>query len=412
MFLWAYFAQLVVSSLLNLGLERLTARDVGVTPRDAGRIVGAALCYRLVSAPLTALGLGGTFLLVGVDIPPPAFVAVLAWTLVVQAQGVVFAGMRARGDVNAEAVIVFGSRAVQAGVLELLAIAGAGPVALLGALAAIDGGGLVVALLRLRPSAGQRLNATQRRLLATYTMIELLGFAYLRADLLIAGRLLGQHAGATYGLAYRVLDAMAALLTPTLLVLFPAVAALTATRGDFGVLHRRLMAIVSVGALIAGAAILLVPLSGVVSPRLEEATPVLRLLLASVPITFAVGIEIHVASASGENAKVAQIGALVLVANIVGNLVVVPRFGAVGAALVLNASEGLYAIGLSLRSSTGTRIPMLAIVPATMLLTGAALLNHHATPSGIALCLAVVAGAAGSTAVGFRSQRATRTAHG
>ncbi len=60
------------------------------------------------------------------------------------------------------------------------------------------------------------------RLLGAYTLIEVLAFAYLRVDALVIGRLLGPGPGATYVLAYRILDGLTALLTPFLLYLFPA----------------------------------------------------------------------------------------------------------------------------------------------------------------------------------------------
>lgn len=407
MFLWAYFAQLIVSSILNLGLERLTARSVGVSPGEAAATLASVLRYRLLSAPLTAVALYGVFLLVGIDLPATAYAAVVCWTLVVQVQGVLFSAIRSRGDVAAEAAIVFVSRVVQTAVLLVVAGTVARADALLASLAVVDALALAAAWRWLPPQGQRGITASDRRLLATYTLIEVVAFAYLRADLLIAGRMLGEHEGATYGLAYRVLDGMAAMLSPTLLVLFPTVAGLAAAGVDLRPLQRRLVAVVAVGTALAAAAILLVPVAVAASERFGDAAAALRILLASVPLTFAVAIEVHVASASGDNAKVTWSGGGVLVGNIVANLLVIPRFGIVGAATVLWASEAAYAFALSRLGIVKSHLPLIALIPSVALLAGAASSNRGAPMPGSAICLAVLAVAGAAAWAGARSpQRA------
>lgn len=393
-FVWAYFAQLLVSSILNLGLERFTSRGVagGHNRADRAPILGAGLRGRVVTAPLTPLALAALLGFVHVGLPLGGWLALTAWTLAVQVQGVLFAALRSAGLVSTEAGIAFGGRLAQTILLIAAATAGWGVVPLLSVVMAVDLAVMAVAWLRSAVAvgvcAGGRL---PYRTLAVYTGIEVLVFTYLRTDLIIVGRILGANRGATYGLAYRFVDALVALSTPALLVLFSHASSEMARGVDLAVTRRRAQAMLPpVGVVLAAVAIVGVgPLAAFV-PRLAPAAPALRVLLATVPLTYLIGAEALLLSAEDRNRPVLAVAAVSLTASVVLNLVLVPHFGMLGAAAALVATELGQAAGLAFGArARGARASLQALAaPVVLLLTGAIALNMHVAGVGVVLLVA------------------------
>ncbi len=390
-FLWAYFGQLLVSSLLNVGLERFTAREVagGSQRADRASALGAALCGRVATAPLTPLALAVLLNFVHVHLSVGAWVALTLWTIAVQFQSVLFASLRAAGHVRTEAAIALGGRAAQTVVLLLAAVSGWGVAGLLGAVAVIEGVVTVISWGRASEIVGIR-GGTRLpyRKLAVYTALEGLVFAYLRVDLLLVGRLLGASAGATYGLGYRFVDALVALSTPALLVLF-AHASREAARGvDLAETRRRAHALLpQLGVALAAVAIAGVGLLAGLLPRVDSAVPALRLILATVPLTYLIGAEALLLSAEDRNRPVLTVAGASLVANVLLNLVLVPRFGMVGAAAALVVTEVGQAVGLAVGAGAKGALTSLhaLAVPVALLLMGGIALNQELGLIGNAL---------------------------
>lgn len=398
-FLWAYFAQLLLSSILNLGLERYTAREVA--GRDAGArtsVLGAALVGRIATAPLTALGLAALLAIVGVELPAGAWVATTVWTWAVQLQGVLFAAIRAVGLATSEAAVALGGRLVQTALLLGAAMAGWGLVGLLWTVAAVD---VVVtsaaAITALRSVGIGRAEPLPYRRLGLYTAHEMSAFAYLRVDLVVVGAILGEATGATYGLGYRVVDALVSLSIPGLLVLF-AYASGQAARGvDMEGLRRRTQALLPhLGVLLAAIAIVgVAPLVDAL-PRLESAAPALRVLLASIPLTYLIGVEAQLLSAEDRNVPLLVVAGSALGFSVVLNVILVDSYGMVGAAAALVITEVWQVAGLAIgANATGTRTGAVRVlVPAALLLVGAVALNRDVPAVGAMLLVAAAVVAA------------------
>ncbi len=398
-FLWAYFGQLFVSSVLNLGLERYTAREVAADA-DPSRVLGAAMAGRALTALLTPLALVLVLEVVHVGLPIAGWVAVSAWTLAVQFEGVCFAGLRARGRASNEALIAFAGRVAQTGLLLVVATRGGGVVALLTTAAVVE---IAVAAISAAVAAGVvgirfGLSLPYRKL-AVYAALELSVFAYLRTDLIIVGRLLGSGRGATYGLGYRLIDALVGLATPALLVLF-AFASGQAARGEgLDDTRRRAQSLLpQLGVVLAAIAISGVGLVVEVLPRLAAAGPALRVLLATVPLTYLIGVETHLLSAEDRNTPVLVTAAVALGVNVVLNIALVPHFGMLGAAAALVLTEAMQVVGLSWRNPQARRGAELLAPFVGLLLLAAIGLNRGESAAGFAA--AAITGAAAAMVIG------------
>lgn len=174
---------------------------------------------------------------------------------------------------------------------------------------------------------------------------------YFRIDLVIVEAMLGETAAGQYGLAFRILDALNML---------PAIVAFAAVFPHLSRLYHSaefshfssLLATSIKGLVGAGAAIalvltifapevvyLLAP-----DPAFQEAVVPLRILMWTFPLLCLNSLlYLALASMNDERALVWMLCA-VAVGNVVGNLIVIPRFGIDGAAIVTLLSEITLAI--------------------------------------------------------------------
>ena len=343
---WCYFAVLLVSSVLDLGFERVTAIVVGAehaTGPRSGTSVPSLVRARLATLPLTAAAVWGVLLVAGARASVATVLATAAWAAAIQVQGVVFAVLRAQQHKTFEAVAALTGKAIQAAALVILVMTHQGVATVVLVVAVVD---IAIAFHAHRAVIDRTLAPHDWRSKAgwhdvgMFTLVELVAFAYLRGDALIVARLLGAGSGATYSLIYRIVDAVTGVSTPFLLVLFPAAAGMLATGQSLRSLRSSALRFAPVaGAGIAAMAMLAsVPVLHLV-PRLAEGRGALYLLLATAPLVFFSAFELHLRSAEGANRQIVAIGVAVLAVNIVSNLVLVPRLGLVGAAVALVVAE-------------------------------------------------------------------------
>ena len=395
-FLWIYFAQLLLSSILNLGLERYTAREVAGRERDRRpAALGTGLVGRALTALLTPLALVVLLGFVDVKLSATTFAAASVWTLAVQFQGVLFAGVRAAGRGSAEAGLILAGRVAQAILLLVGAIAGWGLAPLVWVLAAADVAVTFGSVIVADAVVGVgRPDGIPYRRLGLYTALEISVFAYLRADLLIVGRILGSNDGATYGLAYRVIDALVALSTPALLILFAYASGESARGQGLERVRRRSQSLLpQLGVVVAALGIVLVaPLARFV-PRLHDIAPALRILLGTVPLTYLIGVEAHLLSAEDRNKPVLLVAMAALVGNVLLNIGLVPSYAFMGAAVALLITELGQVLGLTIGANApGARSAASRVIPAVaLLILGGALFNVDvAIAAGAALVGAIV----------------------
>lgn len=415
-FLWAFFATLFLTSILNLGLERVVGVLVARRPSDplAGTLQ-PVLVARACSTLLTVVSLWALYRFVGVSLPAPAWVLSLAWIVAVQVQGVTFSGLRAVGRTTIEPWLAGSSRLAESVAVVALAHAGVGIVGLIGAMTAVEA---VVAAASVRaigtgsgsaaagsgapgaPGSFRSLATLPWATIGLYTGVEVLGFAYLRVDVALVGRLGGSGPGATYALVYRLVDALTGLLTPVLLLLFPVAAGLVASGEGLRSIRRDATRVIPAGAAVMTAAALGVgSVIGFVVPRFDEGLPALRVLLVTVPLYAFCAVELYLRSAEGRNRQVLAIGAVVLATNVGLNLVLIPSHGLPGAAWALVLTEILQ-LGLVMATSTAAERSTvvhgrMALGYATAVAALAVLSNAGRAPAAMGLA-ALLVGAASS----------------
>lgn len=393
-FMWAYVIELFVSSILSFGLERVVAAAARTKEgRDTGALT-SALAVRALTLPLTAAGVIAGLWIVHVRVSWLALAGIVAWTGAVQFQGVLFAALRAMGKVGVEPVAVAAVRIVQAIALIVAAEAGVSLSALVLVVALPE---TTLAAMLWRAVAGAVRPRSTRTLpwaLATrYAAIEMFGFAYLRADAFVIGNLLGPGPGATYALAYRVVDGLTATITPFLLHLFPA--ATRAAGQPEGLIRLRRSLLPKAPSIAAVASLMTMSLAveaARIVPRLGTARAALQVLVVTMPLYAFNALELHLRSAEGRNRDPAILGVSVLVLNVVLNVALVRQYGLVSAAWVLVACELLQAAWLA-RTLVGGGVlgrTEVAVGASTVLLLGltAALLVR----SELALALPSAAG--------------------
>ncbi len=403
-FMWLYFSVLFLSSVLNLGLERAVAPVISRSGDT--RPPGAAtplLLARLATIPLTAASLMILLAVVGVHVPTAAWWAGLVWVVAVQVQGVPLAALRATSSARLESAVVVSSRTAQAVVLVLLASMGAGLTSLVATLAAIEVVAAVVLTGAMHVDWCQARHFARDlpwRLLLAYTGVELVAFSYLRVDTVLVGSIVGPSDGATYSLVYRVVDALVALATPSLLLLFPRAVSVVASgrpldelRRWAGVLVPRLALLVAVATMIG---------CGLVArsvPHFDAGLETLRLLIVSVPLFLFTATELHLRSAEGRNAQVVWLGVATLCVNVVLNIWWIHALGLAGAAWALIAAETLQVIALAsfFRIRGAPRRPPLVVLGGTAVILAIALLLNAGYPvAGLVLAAALAAAAATS----------------
>src|SRR5207248_2574769 len=110
-----YFAVLLVSSVLDLGLERVTAIVVGAEHargRGSGTSVPSLLRTRIVTLPFTAAAVWAVLLVAGAHASLATVMATSLWAAAIQVQGVVFAALRAQQHRMFEAVAALTGKAI------------------------------------------------------------------------------------------------------------------------------------------------------------------------------------------------------------------------------------------------------------------------------------------------------------
>ena len=396
---WAVFAVMLLTSLLNFGLERvvapLIARDTlhGGPPHSFARILTA----RISLLPASALALWLLLTVVDAGLDPVTYLATAVWVVALQLQGIAFAAHRALAEHRLESGWAFGSRWVQAALLLGLASAGCGAGLIVGALAAVDAIGALLALRGLpRPASLGTSRSLPWQSIGGYAAVEATSILYLRVDAVLVAYLLGPTMGVTYALVYRVIDGLIGLATPLLLVLFPLATRRAAAGRDLDGLRRLVTGPLAASAFIV--AVVLVLLTGplaVAVPRVAEGVSALRLLLVAAPLTIVGSAELLFRSAEGRTREALRVGVIALVANVGLNLVLIPYLGMAGAAVALIITE----VGQLLLLAAG-RFQIRAAAPRLLAASLAVLLVVVALDRGLGLLAAVLAtGAVAAAAV-------------
>jgi PST family polysaccharide transporter len=352
------FAVVAVASLTatatEFGTSRYLVREIARSPQDALDHLGAVLALRipLVAAALVGLGLGAAILRPGL-LPTMALAggAVLASDLY-YSFGAFFLGLR---HVKLRLVTALVGPALLIPLVLGVAAVGAPFLAVLASWAAAQGAALAAAYLTVRRQFGplpRQADATRAaRGAIAFFALGLLAVAHFKADTLLLYVLSSPVAVAVYESAYKLLELSRFALRPATMVFYPLAAA-SASEGrwdDFARLLRRGGAwAVGLGLGAALAMALLAPavIRLVWGRNYLDAVPVVRSLFCAVPAVYLGIVATFAVGALGLEGKAARIVAGCLAANVGLNLVVIPRWGVVGAAWVTVATEAAGAAGM------------------------------------------------------------------
>jgi O-antigen/teichoic acid export membrane protein len=196
-----------------------------------------------------------------------------------------------------------------------------------------------------------RLGAVMRESLPFFVMGSL-GLLLFKVDTLLLGLLRSSAEVARYEAAYKFLEVSRFAVRPAGMVFFPLSAQLVAREdwtGFFALGQRLALGAGGIGLVVAAAAMSLAPwlVPLVWGPAYGSSIPILRVLFLAAPFVFLSFVGTFLAQALHLERLVVRIVLASVVGNILLNALVIPRFGALGAAWTTVASETTLAICLT-----------------------------------------------------------------
>jgi O-antigen/teichoic acid export membrane protein len=168
---------------------------------------------------------------------------------------------------------------------------------------------------------------------------QLLQGLFFKVDALLLPGLAGNAAAGVYAAAYKVSEGAGIVSSSFTLALFPRLARAIDSAGAYRLGLRVLLQVAF--PLAAGIALLAEPIVAVVGGRdyLPDSAIALAILICYLPLSYTNGLTQYVLIAAGRQRLLTGAFVVALVFNVAANLVLIPRFGYVGAAWVTVASE-------------------------------------------------------------------------
>lgn len=344
--LLAYFSLAV--ALGNVGLDRFALRELSRDTLRSDCLLATLLALRLAAALAAAgllLAVGYAFR--GSDVT--SFSAIALAMVPAGAAAVLTAGFHARERFDIPAAAAVLAALAMTGVAIVGAAAGAplaffvwgwlgaevARVALLGGVALRGGWVKAFAF-----DAGIAREALRGAL--PYGVLALLGAIYFRIDIVMLDGLLGGDAVGHYAGAYRILEALALIPTLVMGVLYPRFARAAAGGGGAGTLYLGATRILLWSGLViaaAGAALAGPFLGFLYAEDYAGARPVFVWLMVALVFLFWHAPNVTVVLAGDRLGPVVRWSFLTAGFNVVGNALLIPRQGAIGAAAATAASE-------------------------------------------------------------------------
>lgn len=349
-----------LDTVVNFGFNTLLARDVSRAPGQAWQAFRTVSLVRLglwlLGAPVVWLVVGPLRAISGL----PEEAALAGWLFYLallpsipasSASGLLWAAERLELPALVSLVTTV-LKIVASGALLLL---GWGLVGMAVAAVAVNVVTAVVLLALARgatapvqPPAGDALAVTQPRALLRESwplfVNQLLAGLFFKVDGLLLPGLAGERAAGSYAAAYKVVDGVGVISSSFTLALFPRLARQAVDQRE--ALSRayrlslRVLVQVSVP-LAAGISLLAEPIVALLGGRdyLPEGALALTLLIWFLPLSFCNGLTQYVLIAVGRQRFLTPVFLGAFAFNLAANVVLVPRYGLVGAALVTVLSE-------------------------------------------------------------------------
>ncbi len=350
---------LAFSSLLTMatdaGIWTIAAREISKRPEDSGRIFATTLTLGFGLSLLAAVaGLLVAFLVYSGESNALTREGILILLLTVPLSA-------PYGAVNAyfisqQKAWVGSTALVTSSVVQVLGVTlatgldwGFTGVAAAYVAGAFSQGALILSLaagrISLRPSwdpamAGQLLRFTLP--LSGATIVHSL---YWRIDLILLSVLASDRQTGLYGLAYRVVDALAVLPQYVLITLLPEFSRLASSRERLHEVAEKAATVMYVAAMailciFVGFAGEIVEVVG--GPAFDDAEPILQVLVVGVALTYTSAVLAQVVVAVNAQVRLLRLTVTLLPVNIALNLALIPLWGALGAAVAFVLSEVLH----------------------------------------------------------------------
>src|SRR5438552_2383087 len=168
---------------------------------------------------------------------------------------------------------------------------------------------------------------------------QLLQNLFFKVDALLLPGLASNVAAGVYAAAYKVSEGAGIISSSFTLALFPRLSRETDLSGAYRLALRSLLQIAF--PLGVGVALLSEPIVALVGGReyLPDSALALSILICYLPLSYANGLTQYVLIAAGKQRLLTGAFVAALVFNVAANLLLIPRFGYVGAAWVTVASE-------------------------------------------------------------------------
>lgn len=192
--------------------------------------------------------------------------------------------------------------------------------------------------------------------------VLILAVLYFRVDTFLLSFLASDAEVGRYGVAYRVLEVLIVFPTYFMATLFPEIARQAPhsarlnelVQGAFSTLVLVAVPLVVVFAVFSGQVVAVAA-----GPRYSDAAPVLAVLVVAVAILFVNTVYFHSLVALNQQRRLFMMLLAVLAFNVLLNLVLIPRLGAMGAAIALVASEAVVCLLAARAFARVGRVPRL-----------------------------------------------------
>lgn len=407
-FVLVYTAAQIAALIADMGLTTLVLRQGARSGRMHQASLWTAVALNVGASLVCGLGLVGAFAVIhpsGTSLAAIYVPTLLLLTVTTSLEG---AAIAARRPVRVATCRLAGNGCVLGLTVLLLSLR---PSPELVAVAFLVGGivkfaSIAASTRSLVPGVAvrPRLAAPLLRRGAPFYGSSIAAFLYQRVDVLLLGALAGVAVAGEYSAAYRILDGTFLLPTAVVAAFLPS---WTARRGRDGTTLGAspvVLVLVCVGVLVgvelALARELIVDL--LFGEEYASAAPVLAILALSVPIFYANIALVWIAYSRGREGRVAALGVVALISNVMLNIVLIAVLDGVGAAIATVVTEAVvcvgyaFTLGLHRQQTAASGVRALASVGpyiGLMLVFASASVALHAPP--VASCL-VAAGMGGA----------------
>jgi O-antigen/teichoic acid export membrane protein len=356
----------------DFGLYRLSIKDLARRDEDFGQELASILALRVALTALSLVALAVTAMILPMEegIRPVLFIVGLHLLLYGIANGLASVFI-ARQDMFLSAWIDFGAKALAALAGVSLTLAGLSLPTVLWALPAATALQIAVAswLVRAKynPTGARPQLATIRTLWREslpYFSSTLVRYVTIRSDVVLLGFLRGAAAAGVYNVAYRVVFLLMYIPHYASLAVFPVISRLHHRESG----EARELIKTSVGWMIligvpasVGLALVAEPLIALVfGTQFQRAVPILKSLACLFFLSCLRNMLATVMTACDQQAKRSRLETFAAAIAIVGNLVLIARYGLIGAAAAVLAAECILVVMTVIATRHMLDLPFLA----------------------------------------------------